>query len=270
MKTAPPPPTVRGKKARLREDLKRQGRVLLAFSGGKDSFFLLREACRALGKANVFAYFVTTPFTGGAALDRVVYFQKMLHFRIRRIHVDLFQDARLRRNPKQRCYLCKQRMFAALKKEARRLGIATVADGTTTSDLDEHRPGRRALEKLSIASPLRDAGFSGGEIVRELKRLGVKKAFLAPSTCLATRFPYDLPLDARRISAIGQVEHYLAARGITPLRVRYMADGVRIETSEANFKMMLALKDVLLSFCRAKKLKFVTLDLGGIKSGPWD
>jgi uncharacterized protein len=262
--------SVRDKKALLRERLKRQGSMLLAFSGGKDSFFLLQAALEALGAANVLAYFVNTPFTGEAARERVAYFQKKFHFTLRQIHVDLFKDVHVRQNSRKRCFLCKKYMFTALKKEAKRFGIPMVADGTTVSDLSEHRPGRLALEKLGIESPLKDAGFTGPEIIAELKKQGVKEYFLTSSTCLATRFPYDLTLNAGQISAIGSVEHDLLKRGIYPLRVRYMPDGVRIETTEANFQKLIALKNDLLALCKIHHFKFVTLDLGGIKSGSWD
>ncbi len=261
---------LRAKKERLRQWLRGHGRLLVAFSGGKDSFFLLREAILALGKANVIACFVNTPFTSKASRERIAYFQGLLPFSLREIRLDLLADARLRRNPRQRCYLCKRRMFTALKREAKRFGIATVADGSTRSDLREHRPGRVALKLLAIASPLRAAGFTGDEIAAELKKLGVAACFLASSTCLATRFPYDFPLDRKQIAAIGLLEHYLAKRGIFPLRVRHIPDGIRVETSEANFKKMLALKRGLLDICRDRDLQFVTLDLGGIRSGPWD
>jgi uncharacterized protein len=264
------PGNIREKKALLHERLKRQGRILLAFSGGKDSFFLLRQATLALGEANVSAYFVNTPFIGEAARDRVAYFRKKFPFPLREIDIDMLRDARMRQNPRQRCFLCKQRMFSVLKKEAKRQGIEMVADGTTVSDLQEHRPGRRALEKLGIVSPLKEAGFSAEEIIVELKKFEVEDYFLTSSTCLATRFPYEHTLDSGQIAAIGQVEHYLIGRGVYPLRVRYMADGVRIETSESNLKKVLALKKDLLEFCRARNFKFITLDLGGIKSGSWD
>lgn len=261
---------VRDKKALLRERLKRQGNLLLAFSGGKDSFFLLQSAREALGAANVFAYFVHTPFTGEAARERVAYFQKKFKLNLREIHVDMFKDLRMRQNPRNRCFLCKRQMFTVLKKEARRFGIAMVADGTTVSDLSENRPGRLALEKLGIASPLKDAGFSGPEIAAELKKQGIKDYFLTSSTCLATRFPYDLTLNAGQIGAIGRMEHDLIKLGIYPLRVRAMTDGVRIETTEANFQKIIALKNDLLALGKAHHFKFVTLDLGGIKSGSWD
>jgi pyridinium-3,5-biscarboxylic acid mononucleotide sulfurtransferase len=184
--------------------------------------------------------------------------------------VDMFKDIRMRQNPRNRCYLCKRQMFTVLKKEAKRFGITMVADGTTVSDLSENRPGRLALEKLDIASPLKDAGFNGPEIIAELKKCGVADYFLTSSTCLATRFPYDLPLDPAKIEAIGRVEHDLLKQGIFPLRVRYMTDGVRIETTEANFRKVMALKKDLLALCKTHHFKFVTLDLGGIKSGSWD
>jgi len=143
-------------------------------------------------------------------------------------------------------------------------------DGTTASDLGEHRPGRLALEKLAIRSPLRDAGFTGTEIARQLKKLGVGEYFLTSSTCLATRFPYDFTLEPRRIQAIGRVEHYLIRQGIFPLRVRHLTDGIRIETSPDNFKKVIALKNKVIAECRAAGYRFITLDLAGIKSGCWD
>lgn len=267
---ASPPSGMRGKKDLLRKALKRHGRIMVGFSGGKDSFFLVREATKVLGAANVFAYFVRTPFTGEASLERIAYFTKIFPFHLHEIRVDLLRSAHLRRNPFDRCFWCKQRMFATLKAEARRLGIAYVADGSTASDLGEHRPGRKALEKLAIISPLREAGISGSEIVAALKRSGVEERFLASSTCLATRFPYGHRLDPGEIAAIGQVEFFLSARGIFPLRVRHIPDGVRVETDAARFQELLALKEELLPFCRERGLRFVTLDLGGIKSGPWD
>jgi uncharacterized protein len=261
---------VREKKASLHERLKRQGSMLLAFSGGKDSFFLLQAALEALGSANVLAYFVHTPFTGEAARERVAYFQKKFPFTLRELRVDLLKNAHILQNSRKRCFLCKKYMFTALKKEAKRFGIPNVSDGSTVSDLSEHRPGRQALEKLAILSPLQDAGFSGAEIAAELKKQGVKNYYLTSSTCLATRFPYDLTLNAGQIDAIGRVEYNLLKWGIYPLRVRYMVDGVRIETTEDNFHKIIARNNDLLALCQIHGFKFVTLDLGGIKSGSWD
>jgi uncharacterized protein len=263
-------PVIRRKKALLGEILRRHGSILVAFSGGKDSFFLLREAVAALGSENVAPFFVATPFNHEAARARLDYFRDRVPVAVRELRLNLLDGPRLRRNPRQRCFVCKQRMFIALKKEAARLDIAVVADGSTASDQSGYRPGRLALKKLGIASPLLEAGFTASEIAADLARSGIGKFFLSPSTCLATRFPYGHRLDAGEMLRIGQVESFLAAKGIYPLRVRYIPDGVRLETGPALFRKVLALKDDLLDFCRARGFLFVALDLGGIKSGPWD
>jgi pyridinium-3,5-biscarboxylic acid mononucleotide sulfurtransferase len=258
------------KKVLLREQLKGYSRLLVAFSGGKDSFFLLQAAIETLGVANVFPYFVRTPFTLDAASERVAYFRKKFSLPVNEISIDFFKDSRLRKNPRQRCFLCKKKMFSALKKEARKLGVRIIADGTTVSDLLEHRPGRLALKKLAIQSPLCTAGFTADEIIAQLKKQGIAEYFLTSSTCLATRFPYDFSLNPRIIQAIGRVEHYLIRSGIYPVRVRHLTAGIRIETPPANFKKLIAIRDELIATCRAADFKFITLDLDGIKSGSWD
>jgi uncharacterized protein len=265
-----PAATITQKKTLLRGRLETYGRLLVAFSGGKDSFFLWRQANETLGAANVLPYFVHTPFTLAAARERVDYFRNKFSLPLTEIRIDFLKDPRMRRNPRQRCFYCKIKIFSALKKEARKFGVHFVADGTTVSDLAEHRPGRLALEKLAVQSPLRDAGFSGADIVSQLKKIGVAGYFLTPSTCLATRFPYDFSLRPQRIQAIGQVEHYLIQNGIYPVRVRHMTDGIRIEAAPANFKKLILMRDELVAFCRAAGFKFVTLDLAGIQSGCWD
>ncbi len=266
----PPTGIPERKKARLHAALKRCGRVLVAFSGGKDSFFLAREAVAALGKVNVVPCAVETPFSGPGARARLKYFRERLPVPVRVLHLDLPPGSALLRNRRDRCYACKQLMFRALKREAARLGMAALLDGSTRSDSAEHRPGRRALEEMAVLSPLSDAGITSGEIAGELAGAGIAEFYLTSSTCLATRFPYDHPLDERQMRAIGQVEHYLARQGIFPLRVRYIPDGVRVEAGATHFQAVLALKKRLLAFCRARGLRFVTLDLGGLQSGPWD
>ena len=258
------------KKALLHEQLEAYGRLLVAFSGGKDSFYLLHTAIETLGAANVFPYFINTPFTLDAARERVAYFREKFSLPLREIKIDFLKDARLRKNPRQRCFVCKKKMFSALKKEARKLGIKIIADGTTVSDLTEHRPGRLALEKFAIQSPLRDAGFTSTEIITLLKKKGIAEYFLTSSTCLATRFPYNFDLNPSLIQAIGRVEHHLIRSAIYPVRVRYLTDGIRIETSPANFRKLIIMKDELIAISRAAGFKFVTLDLAGIKSGSWD
>ena len=254
----------------LQNQLQRYGRVLIAFSGGKDSFFLLQTAVTALGKANVYPYFVRTSFVSSGGRQRVDRLKKMLGIPVREIILDYLKDRNLARNPRQRCYLCKLKMFRALRREAKRLGVAWIMDGSTVSDLNEYRPGRKALEKLEIVSPLKDAGICSEEIVARLRAAEVPEPFLVPSTCLATRFPYGHPLRPDELTRLSLIENFLSTKGIYPLRARFIPDGVRIETTAKNFPLLLASRTPLLKYCERLKMKFVTLDIGGLKRGAWD
>jgi uncharacterized protein len=259
-----------GKMELLQKQLRRYGRVLIAFSGGKDSFFLLQTAVTTLGKANVYPYFVRTSFVSSGGMRRVDRLKKILGIPVRQIELDYLKDRNLVRNPRQRCYLCKLKMFRALRREAKKLGVSWIMDGSTVSDLNEYRPGRKALEKLGIVSPLKDAGIRSEEIVAHLRAAGIPEPFLVPSTCLATRFPYGHRLIPDELTRLSLIENFLSARGIYPLRARFIPDGVRIETTAKKFPLILASRAALLKYCEKLKIKFVTLDLGGLKRGAWD
>ena len=254
----------------LQNQLQRYGRVLIAFSGGKDSRFLLQTAVTTLGKANVYPYFARTSFVSSGARKRVDQQKKMLEIPVREITLDYLKDRNLSRNPRQRCYLCKLKMFRALLREAKRIGVTWIMDGSTVSDLNEYRPGREALEKLGIVSPLKDAGIRSEEIVAHLRAAGIPEPFLVPSTCLATRFPYGHRLIQDELTRMSLIENFLSARGIYPLRARFIPDGVRIETTAKNIPLILTSRASLLKYCEKLKMKFVTLDIGGLKRGAWD
>ncbi|UCH94394.1 MAG: hypothetical protein JSV88_29560 [Candidatus Aminicenantes bacterium] len=256
-------------------DVKRQlrllKRVLVAFSGGKDSFFLLKTAVETLGKENVFACYVSTGFSSKNDQKRVDYFTRQLDFHLEKIEIDLFQEKAIMSNPRDRCYFCKKKIFTTLKERALELGVETVLDGTTYSDLNEYRPGLKALEELNILSPLRDARITSPGIAVYLKEnIGIDDYFLTSSTCLATRFPYYLDLDETLLKTFDDLERYVVDLGIYPVKIRFIPEGIRIETPLRHFREIFANRDKIIDFCKKKGLKFVTLDLEGIKSGVWD
>ncbi len=268
MKPAPGVPP--RKQARLDAALKRCGRLLVAFSGGKDSFYLARRAAVVLGAERVVACHARTGFTGEQAAERVRRLGGRLGLPLHVLRLDLLAEPALRDNPRNRCYLCKKLMFAALQEEARRRGIEAVADGSTRSDQGAHRPGRRALEELGVLSPLNKAGITSAEIAAELEGEGIPPLLVESSTCLATRFPYGERLVRPRLLALDRIERLLAERGVHPARARHIPDGTRIEADPRHWQALLAMKEELLAFCRKQGLLFVTLDLEGLKSGPWD
>lgn len=253
--------------AKLRE-LKR---VLVAFSGGKDSFFLLKTAVETLGKENVIACHVKTGFSSKNDQKRMNYFSQQLDFHLEEIEIDLSREKFIMSNPRERCYFCKKKFFSALKEKAQELGIEAVLDGTTYSDLSEYRPGLKALEELNILSLLQDVRFTSAEIADYLKKnAGIADYFLTSSTCLATRFPYDMQLNEPLLKVFDDLEEYFVNRGIYPVKIRFIPEGIRIETPPQHFREIFENRDKIIDFCKKRGLKFVTLDLEGIKSGVWD
>jgi uncharacterized protein len=246
-------------------------RVLVAFSGGKDSFFLLKTAVETLGKENVAACHVKTGFSSKNDQKRMNYFSQQLDFQLEEIEIDLSQEKFIMSNPRERCYFCKKKIFSALKKKAQELGIETVLDGTTYSDLSEYRPGLKALEELNILSLLQDVRFTSAEIAAHLKKnAGIEDYFLTSSTCLATRFPYDMDLNEPLLKVFDEFEEYFVNMGIYPVKIRFIPEGIRIETPSRHFREIFENRNKIIDFCKKRGLKFVTLDLEGIKSGVWD
>ena len=256
---------------RVQTKLKALERVVVAFSGGKDSFFLLETAVETLGKENVTACCVKTGFSSKNDRKRVNYFSRQLDFQLEEIEIDLSQEKFIMSNSRERCYLCKKKIFAALKKKAQELGVETILDGTTYSDLSQYRPGLKALEELNILSLLQEARFTSAEIAGYLKQTArIEDYFLTSSTCLATRFPYNLQLNESLLTVFDDLEEYLVNLGIYPVKVRFIPEGIRVETPSQLFREIFANRDKIIDFGKKRGLKFVTLDLEGIKSGVWD
>lgn len=255
----------------VKKQLQSLGRAAVAFSGGKDSFFLLKLAVETLGKDKVTALNVSSGFSTQNDQRRVAYFSERLDFNMERLDIDITSEETVMNNSKDRCYHCKKKIFSTLKAEAAKRGITAVLDGTTFSDLDEYRPGLKAIDELHIISPLRDAQISSAEIVAHLKSTAdIDEYFLTSSTCLATRFPYDFQLNPEILETFDTLETLLVNMGIYPVKVRYIPDGIRIETAPLNFARVLENKKKILLICKKKGLKFITLDIEGIKTGVWD
>ncbi len=256
---------------RLTQRLKDLKKVAVAFSGGKDSYFLLKMAVDTLGKENAVAFFVKTRLITPNDEKRVDYFTQKLDFNLERLFIDVTNEPVVMKNPKDRCYHCKLKIFKTLQQEAATRGIGTLLDGSTHSDLDEYRPGRKAIEELGVVSPLEEAGITSAEIVAHLRDAWkVEHFFTTSSTCLATRFPYDFTLTEEILQAFSDIETYFVDSGIYPVKIRYIRDGIRIETPAANFPRILENKKNILDFCQKRGMKFVTLDIEGLKSGVWD
>jgi len=243
--------------------------ALVAFSGGADSALLLRLADEHVPRRVLAVTAVSPLHPGGSHAARVAAELGVEH---RMVEVDPLADPAFRGNPPDRCYICKHHIFSALFELARAEGLAHVIEGSNTDDLDEFRPGRRALAELGARSPLVDAGLSKADVRVLSRELGLPTAARVSDTCLATRFPYGAELTHEALDRAGRAEAILRPLVDGALRVRVEGATARIEVDPsqipriANPKVGARLDEQLcgLGFER------VTVDLAGYRSGSMD
>lgn len=238
--------------------------LVVAFSGGVDSTFLLKVAYDVLGEKAI-GMTASTPYIA----DWEIADAKRMAQEVGVHHEVVLQPwvEAIRSNPNNRCYLCKHALFSSLLDEAHQKGFRFVAEGSNVDDTKEYRPGRVALKELGIKTPLLDAGLTKSEIRALSKDLGLSTWDKPSYACLLTRFPYDKPIDEKALLMVSEAEGYMIAQGYGELRVRYEDGLARIEMPER--EMIRLLKDARLKGLREhlKSLGFlhVTLDLEGYR-----
>ena len=202
-------------------------KAALAFSGGVDSAYLLWAGLRA--GAEVWPYFVKTPFQPRFELEDAYRLCEQLDVDLIVLDYDILADETVVSNPPDRCYHCKRAVFSAISQAAREDGFPLLIDGTNASDDAGDRPGMRALEELSVRSPLRECGLTKAQI-RELSRQAGLFTWDKPSyACLATRVPAGTPITPDALDRIARGEAFLMSLGLSDFRLRLREDGALLQ-----------------------------------------
>ena len=240
--------------------------AVVAFSGGVDSSLLLYAAHQAL-KDKVVAITIKTPYIPRWELEEAASFarQHMISHDI----IDLAIPETMVHNPPDRCYLCKKNLFAALLDEARTHGTETIIEGSNKDDLNDYRPGLRALEELSVVSPYLVLGI-GKEQIREMAKHLKLEVWNKPSNaCLLSRLPYGTTITDPELERLAQADTVLVELRLHGSRVRSHGDIARVEVPVETFAAVISpeLRTRLVEKLKACGYLYVTLDLEGYQSG---
>jgi uncharacterized protein len=251
---------------RLLDYLKSLESCVVAFSGGLDSTFLLKSSAEVL-QTRVLAITVAFPYTPRWELSEARTIARKLKVRHRIIEAPIPQE--MLHNPPRRCYVCKKNMVTLVTKEAEKEGIKNIVEGTTADDLDDYRPGMKALEEMEIKSPLLDCRFTKEDIRIVSKEIGLSSWDKPPYSCLLTRIPHGIEITRGELEKIEKSERYLMGIGFKEIRVRSHGNIARIEFARSDRKRLFdeALMDTIAAELKKYGYTSVAMDLEGYKMG---
>src|SRR5438309_5126437 len=259
---------IQAKLEMVRDRLRALGSVLVAFSAGADSALLLRLAHDSLGDRAV-AGMGTSAAYPAVEIDDAQVIAGEIGARLLMVDTEQLDDPDFLRNDGQRCYHCRDELYAKLRQLADSAGLVAVVDGTNADDLKDHRPGRRAALAAGVISPLADAGLSKAEVRDASRGLGLRTWDKPQQACLSSRIPQGTAITLSALRRVERAEVLLRSEGIRQLRVREHGEVARIEVDPADIARLAAdpLRSRVVAGLRALGYSFVSLDLEGFATG---
>lgn len=259
---------IESKLVRLRSIFAPLGSVMVAFSGGVDSTFVLKVAQEVIGHS-VLALTTTSPTMPSDDRRSALEMARLIGARHLVIESDELAIPGYAGNPLNRCYLCKHNLFTVCEAKAAELGFETIVDGLNLDDLHDYRPGIKAATEKLVRHPLVEAEMTKADIRVLSRAMGLPTWDRPASPCLSSRFPYGTRITPEGLRQVEEGEHLLHAMGFAVARVRYHGDLARIEVEASQLDRLLLPEIRETVECELKRIgfRFVTVDLKGFRSG---
>ena len=261
-------PSLGSKITRLKKLLSSYESVVVCFSGGVDSSYLLAESIEVLGNKAVALTAVSPSLASeeGEAACKLAAQLGARHILVETFELD---DPRYAANPVNRCYFCKNEVYGKAIQEAQRLSFNNVLDGFNLDDRADYRPGRQSAKEQGVLSPLDEIGFTKVEIRAAARSLNLPVWNKPALACLASRFPYGTEVTPSRLKQVAECERVLRDLGFRVCRVRYHQDTARIEVEQNEIDRLrdqLAQGFVVQKF-QSAGFKNITVDPNGYRTG---
>jgi uncharacterized protein len=252
----------------LRTTLAAYDQVVVAFSGGVDSAFLLKVAADALGARCHAVTAVSQTMARSEVADAAALAAELgLGDRHHVVESHELEVPGFAENPEHRCALCKTELMDIARPIAAALGGAPIALGTNLDDLGDVRPGIAAARERGARMPLVDAGFSKAEVRAASRELGLRTWDKPQLACLSSRFPYGTRITPDRLRRVDAFEDGLRALGFRQLRVRFHDTIARLEIEVSELPRAFEVRERIVALGKELGFAYVALDLAGFRSG---
>jgi len=253
---------------RLKSILRKMPACIVAYSGGLDSSFLLKNCVDVLGKDNVLAVSAKAAIHPDDQLKQAKKIAEGLGVRHLVIKTNQLKNRFFLANSKNRCYYCKLELFKRLKRIARLKKIKYVLDASHISDMLDFRPGNQAIERLKIYSPLKEAGLNKKEIRILSKNMHLSDWKQPSFSCLAASIPYGEKITREKLKRIEKARKILRNLGFRQVRLRSHQDIARIEVEKKDiFTCLRRLNAKIIRRLKNLGYTYIALDLEGYRSG---